>query len=70
MIQYVAFVATLLGYGICAAVGITGTAQQLHVERQQVSAIDRSTLTGKLFVGYQGWFRKPGEGNGNSHWTT
>ncbi|RYO84661.1 hypothetical protein DL766_008678 [Monosporascus sp. MC13-8B] len=32
--------------------------------------IDRSALNGKLFVGYQGWFRKPGEGNGNSHWTT
>lgn len=27
-------------------------------------------MNGKFFVGYQGWFRKPGEDNGNSHWTT
>ncbi|KAI0199789.1 hypothetical protein F4808DRAFT_461445 [Astrocystis sublimbata] len=32
--------------------------------------IDRSTLNGKFFVGYQAWFRKPNEGDGNSHWTT
>ncbi|KAI1081334.1 hypothetical protein F5B20DRAFT_535671 [Whalleya microplaca] len=39
------------------------------VERQ-VSTIDRSTLNGKFFVGYQAWFRKPNEDDGNSHWTT
>ncbi|KAF3068376.1 hypothetical protein GL218_08252 [Daldinia childiae] len=36
----------------------------------QASIIDTSTLDGKLFVGYQAWFRKPFEDNGNSHWTT
>lgn len=39
------------------------------VERQG-STIDRSTLDGKFFVGYQAWFRKPLEDDGNSHWTT
>ncbi|OTA52775.1 hypothetical protein K449DRAFT_427092 [Hypoxylon sp. EC38] len=37
---------------------------------RQISSIDTSTLNGKLFVGYQAWFRKPSEDNGNSHWTT
>ncbi|KAI0517193.1 hypothetical protein F5B22DRAFT_133122 [Xylaria bambusicola] len=37
---------------------------------RQDSTIDRSTLNGKFFVGYQAWFRKPFEDNGNSHWTT
>ncbi|KAI1811765.1 hypothetical protein GGS20DRAFT_76630 [Poronia punctata] len=41
-----------------------------HAKLEDYDAIDRTTLNGKLFVGYQGWFRKPGEDNGNSHWTT
>ncbi|KAI0874895.1 hypothetical protein GGS24DRAFT_323907 [Hypoxylon argillaceum] len=38
--------------------------------KRQDSTIDRSTLNGKFFVGYQAWFRKPLEDDGNSHWTT
>ncbi|KAJ8127481.1 hypothetical protein O1611_g6155 [Lasiodiplodia mahajangana] len=38
--------------------------------KRQDSTIDRSTLDGKFFVGYQAWFRKPFEDDGNSHWTT
>ncbi|KAI1309829.1 hypothetical protein F5Y03DRAFT_58946 [Xylaria venustula] len=37
---------------------------------RQDSTIDRSTLNGNFFVGYQAWFRKPLEDDGNSHWTT
>ena len=54
--------------GACAGIPRPPSAE--HAERRQSSTIDRSTLNGKLFVGYQGWFRKPGEGDGNSHWTT
>lgn len=58
--------ALLLDRGICAVVGSGGAG---NVARQ-TSTIDRSTLNGKLFVGYQGWFRKPNTDDGNSHWTT
>jgi hypothetical protein len=26
------------------------------------ASVDRSTLTGKLIMGYQGWFNCPGDG--------
>ncbi|KAK7935567.1 hypothetical protein PG985_001062 [Apiospora marii] len=39
-------------------------------QQPRAAAIDTSTLNGKFFVGYQAWFRKPNEDNGNSHWTT
>lgn len=39
-------------------------------QQSRAAAIDTSTLNGKFFVGYQAWFRKPNEDNGNSHWTT
>ncbi|KAI0899076.1 hypothetical protein F4806DRAFT_456608 [Annulohypoxylon nitens] len=51
-----------VGLGLCSV-------PSEHRERQ-TSSIDRSTLNGKLFVGYQAWFRKPLEDDGNSHWTT
>ena len=36
------------------------------------SVVDRSTLTGKLIMGYQGWFNCPGDGTtvGWWHWFT
>lgn len=37
-----------------------------------VFAAERSTIVGKVFVGYQGWFRCPGDGsphNAWSHWS-
>ncbi|KAJ2988108.1 hypothetical protein NUW58_g4151 [Xylaria curta] len=59
---------------IVAALSLTGQSLCNPVPDQPVirqdSTIDRSTLNGKFFVGYQAWFRKPFEGNGNSHWTT
>ncbi|KAI0860160.1 hypothetical protein F4860DRAFT_230302 [Xylaria cubensis] len=59
---------------IAAALSLTGQSLCDPVSDQpairQVSTIDRSTLNGKFFVGYQAWFRKPFEDNGNSHWTT
>ncbi|KAI1451500.1 hypothetical protein F4805DRAFT_451247 [Annulohypoxylon moriforme] len=61
LLRYVAAVA-FIGLGSCAA-------PTRYTERQ-ISSIDRSTLNGKLFVGYQAWFRKPLEDDGNSHWTT
>ena len=35
-----------------------------------IPAVDRSTLTGKVMVGYQGWFNCPGDGAGLgwTHW--
>ncbi|KAI2615792.1 hypothetical protein GGS26DRAFT_597096 [Hypomontagnella submonticulosa] len=51
-------VAAVIGFGSCTPA------------ERQVSTIDRTTLNGKFFVGYQAWFRKPFEDNGNSHWTT
>lgn len=38
----------------------------------QASRVDASTLVGKVLVGYQGWFRCPGDGapgNAWSHWS-
>ena len=38
----------------------------------QAQAVDTSTLAGKVVVGYQAWFRCPGDGspgNGWSHWS-
>ncbi|KAI1195468.1 hypothetical protein F5X97DRAFT_243127 [Nemania serpens] len=59
---------------IAAVLGLAGQSLGRSVSDQpldrRASTIDRSTLNGKFFVGYQGWFRKPGEDNGNSHWTT
>ncbi|KAK6834448.1 hypothetical protein PG987_009142 [Apiospora arundinis] len=45
-------------------------APSTQAKQQQQAAIDTSTLNGKFFVGYQAWFRKAHEDNGNSHWTT
>src|SRR5712691_2313985 len=39
----------------------------------QAQAVDPSTLTGKVLLGYQGWFRCPGGGTSGtnwSHWTS
>ncbi|KAI1821282.1 hypothetical protein F4861DRAFT_478038 [Xylaria intraflava] len=54
---------SLTGLSLC------GSPAAQPVKRQD-STIDRSTLNGKFFVGYQAWFRKPLEDDGNSHWTT
>jgi len=37
----------------------------------RAAAIDASTLTGKLIMGYQGWFECPGDGGGRGwvHWS-
>ncbi|KAH6652755.1 hypothetical protein BKA67DRAFT_300843 [Truncatella angustata] len=64
---------SLQGLVALAAALTSVTARSISVDsRKEVraSAIDTSTLNGKFFVGYQAWFRKPHEGNGNSHWTT
>jgi hypothetical protein len=39
---------------------------QTHADA--VSVVDRETLTGKLIVGYQGWFSCPKDSPGNSEW--
>ncbi len=31
--------------------------------------VDASTMTGKLLMGYQGWFGCPGDGSANNRWT-
>ncbi|KAI1370599.1 hypothetical protein F4677DRAFT_465047 [Hypoxylon crocopeplum] len=63
LLRYMA-AAAFFGLGSCSP---TTLAQK---SGRQVSSIDRSTLNGKFFVGYQAWFRKPLEDDGNSHWTT
>lgn len=37
------------------------------VQKVLADAVDASTLEGKLLYGYQGFFRRPGQGN--DHWT-
>ncbi|KAI1387107.1 uncharacterized protein F4822DRAFT_273740 [Hypoxylon trugodes] len=56
--------------GVAFASFGTSTLASAQYEAREVLGIDTSTLNGKLFVGYQAWFRKPFEDNGNSHWTT
>ncbi|KAI2470155.1 hypothetical protein F4781DRAFT_441934 [Annulohypoxylon bovei var. microspora] len=60
----------LRGVVVCAFIGLGSCAASTQYTERQISSIDRSTLNGKLFVGYQAWFRKPLEDDGNSHWTT
>jgi hypothetical protein len=36
------------------------------LERRQTAPIDASSLEGKFLYGYQGFFRRPGQGN--DHW--
>ena len=37
------------------------------VEKVSTDAVNASTLEGKYLFGYQGFFRRPGQGN--DHWT-
>ena len=37
------------------------------VQKILADAVDASTLEGKVLFGYQGFFRRPGQGN--DHWT-
>ena len=39
----------------------------IGVQRVLADAVDASTLEGKFLFGYQGFFRRPGQGN--DHWT-
>ena len=38
-----------------------------RVQQVLADAVDASTLEGKVLFGYQGFFRRPGQGN--DHWT-
>ena len=39
----------------------------LAIQQVLADAVDASTLEGKFLFGYQGFFRRPGQGN--DHWT-
>ena len=39
----------------------------IGVQQVLADAVDASTLEGKFLFGYQGFFRRPGQGN--DHWT-
>lgn len=39
----------------------------IGVQQVVADAVDASTLEGKFLFGYQGFFRRPGQGN--DHWT-
>ncbi len=70
----------LAAFGCLAILSGHADAQRLHrkalvVSRKPVKAgdsVDTSTLTGKLIMGYQGWFNCPGDGTsvGWWHWFT
>lgn len=46
---------------------VLATAKPHHKHIRTSTAVDTSTLKGKWLYGYQGWFRKPGNGV-NNHW--
>ena len=48
---------------LCLLTAISGTEGQTS----SANAVDASTLQSKFLFGYQGFFRRPGEGN--DHWT-
>ena len=48
---------------LCFLAVISGS----EVQAVLTDAVDASTLEGKFIFGYQGFFRRPGQGN--DHWT-
>ncbi len=46
-----------------------GAALLLAVASASAQAVDSSTLTGKVLLGYQGWFRCPGGGSSGTNWS-
>ena len=50
-----------------ASLSVASIIGGIGVQRVSADAVDASTLEGKFLFGYQGFFRRPGQGN--DHWT-
>ena len=50
-----------------ASLYVASTIGGIGVQHVLADAVDASTLEGKFLFGYQGFFRRPGQGN--DHWT-
>lgn len=50
-----------------ALLSLLGVISEVEAGTVPSDAVDTSTLEGKFLFGYQGFFRRPGQGN--DHWT-
>ncbi len=54
--------------GIAVAVlSVVSIINGAAIQKVLIDSVDASTLQGKVLFGYQGFFRRPGQGN--DHWT-
>ncbi len=50
-----------------AVISLVSIINGAAVQKVLTDSVDASTLEGKVLFGYQGFFRRPGQGN--DHWT-